>query len=644
MQNTISDAYSLMGTTDRVAITHGSCFPAMNYETFVGSPFSNASKKYINFLAQYGFNGNQLGPNGDLQKNNISPYNSSALTENRLFIDLEVLSTDSFANILSKNDLSRLMDKPEKDNKNYVYSDFEKANELYDKAILKSYKNLVSQAGLGRAKAIDFYKEFSAYLKANNDEKMNSTQEEAVFKMLSNKYGTDDFSKWDNELDENLLVLVKDGDEDAKSRYRKLTQEYRKEINLHQFEQFILDKQIKENKEFREVIGFKYISDLLVGCSKMDYWRNKDAFVEGYQLGAAGGDTAVQAWGVPVLNPRKMFVGEDELGVAGEFLKNKINHALEYCENIRIDHVMGLIEPFVVENASLVYDEKGNIINDENNPVNATYMSKMKSKNGEPLDDYKNYSSDFINNDGSVSYFSKVMNKIVLPTLKEHGLENSDPIWEDICSQPEAFNKVYYENLHLPSLDQLEWSKVEGKSDKNWSLVGSHDSIPAMNMVKRDWTRNSEFWNPLYLAGYLHKDGDRISEGKAFCEKIDSDDKELVKAKFSELMTAKKFQISFADILGIVDKEVVYNVGGVARDANWKLRISPDFEQKYYENLASEEPTALNIPEVLKVALHAKLDELKNMTNNDDFELNKLDAQFMPIINELAHYEAILKE
>ena len=120
--------------------------------------------------------------------------------------------------------------------------------------------------------------------------------------------------------------------------------------------------------------------------------------------------------------------------------------------------------------------------------------------------------------------------------------------------------------------------------------------------------------------------------------------KELVKAKFAELLTTKKFEISFADLLGITDENVVYNVGGTDNDENWKLRITPDYIEKYYENLASDNPTALNIPEILKIALNAKLDMLKNLCPGDKEKRAELDRKFQPVIEKLGYYEAVLKE
>ena len=52
-----NEAYEAIGAKERVAITHGSCFPAMNRDTYIGSPYGKASKEYIKFLSLYGFNG-----------------------------------------------------------------------------------------------------------------------------------------------------------------------------------------------------------------------------------------------------------------------------------------------------------------------------------------------------------------------------------------------------------------------------------------------------------------------------------------------------------------------------------------------------------------------------------------------------------
>jgi len=119
---------------------------------------------------------------------------------------------------------------------------------------------------------------------------------------------------------------------------------------------------------------------------------------------------------------------------------------------------------------------------------------------------------------------------------------------------------------------------------------------------------------------------------------------ERIKAKFAELfLTCKKVQISFADFFGI-DK--TYNMAGTENSQNWKLRLNSDYEDDYYRNLASNNPTAINMPEILKIAVQAKSDR-----NNLDFAReNQTDIskennpEVQELINNLEKYEQILKE
>lgn len=640
LRYTINRAYDAMGTKERVAITHGSCFPALERDTYIGSPYGKSAQEYTKFLMLYGFNGNQLGPGGELESNYEgivpSPYNSSAFAKNRLFIDLHALTTEMYGRILPKDTYIAITRTPEKTNRNFVQTNFAEAEKIYDYALEESYNNFIKLQQQGEPRVESLGREYSEFLTRNN----RRLTDEGVFKMLSKEYGTDVFEQWDNPVDKDLIRLCKKNVPEALERYNQILSDYDNEIEVYKFSQFIATKQIKDNQKWRKVVGFKYINDLLVGCSKMDYWRCRDAFIDGYQLGAPQ-DGNPQAWDIPPLNPRKLFT-QDGLGPAGQFLRDKIDYALEFCENLRIDHVMGLIEPFVIENSSLVFDQDKNLINNPyQNPVNGKYISQMNSE-GRALDDYKNYSCEYVHSDGSKTYHSNIMNKIVLPALKEHGINPQDAVWEDLCSQPEAFRKVFYDDLHLPGISQLEFSKAQESPKNNWYLVGSHDSIPAQKMIKRDWTKNSDAWNPLYLAGYLNMDSTRAAQRDEYCRKIDSNDKELVKAKFAELMTNEKFQISFADLLGITG--TVYNLGGTKNDTNWKERIPENYLDNYYENLSSDNPTAINIPEVLKIALQAKIDmEIANSDrpNQIRFEINE---RYKPLLDDLQRYADILKE
>ena len=129
--------------------------------------------------------------------------------------------------------------------------------------------------------------------------------------------------------------------------------------------------------------------------------------------------------------------------------------------------------------------------------------------------------------------------------------------------------------------------------------------------------------------------------------KIESDNMERLKAKFAELFTSSdKIQISFADFFGI---KKVYNYGGKSSKTNWKLRLNKNYEDEYYKNLSSDNPTAINLPEILKLAVRAKMDMLivahaKSNPYDIDMFRKSLNSKMQPLLNRLDKFAGIFKE
>ncbi len=625
-QDTLQKAFDYLGIKEMALIMHGASFPVESQDFGVGSPYSKNAQDVIKLEMLHGFNNNQLGPNGKLSKADVSPYKSTVFARNELFIDLKALKNDEYANILgdkSTNNLLSLLEiKYKNDGKNYAYSKFYDAFENYDIALNTAYDNFQKKLYDKDEKALKLNSEFNEF-KQNNK---NRLMKEGLFKVLSKTYGSGDFRVWDNPTDKNLVNLLRKRDPEAIERYNYLTAKFKKEINVYKFEQFIADKQIKENKEFRKENNFKYISDMLVGFSECDEWINKDAFLENWRLGCPNGGTyGPQMWDVPVLDPNKLFNEDGSLGIAGKLLKEKIDRALEDCENVRIDHALGLIDPYV-------YDE-----------------DTVEIINGKLSDKFRAGNISHLGLDPNCNY-KQIIEKIILPSMKEHGLEPQDAVWEDLSNNDGTwFNEVYKNKHNLPGITQLEFSRSEGSSRKNWALLGSHDSQPALKLLnEQEWARNHSAWEPQYLAGFLHWDKfERAQERDEFCQRIANNNLDRVKAKFAELfMNSEKIQISFADFFGL-DK--VYNYGGKNVDTNWKLRLSKDYEDAYYKNLSSDNPTALNLPEILKIAVKAQMDreyiQYKN-GGQGDAEKFKLDlkTKMQPLLERLDKFTAILKE
>lgn len=614
-ENALQPAFDYLGTEEVAMIVHGTSYPEKAQDLGVGSPYGKAAAKFIPFEILHGFNSNQLGPIGVIRDaQHISPYKSTVSTRNYLFTDLNDLTTDKYANVLSQSDIDSMIDYTDDNGKDYAYSDFPEAFSNYKYLMKIANKNFKQKLANNDPMAQKLNEEFVQFKK----EKGVDIYQDALFDVLTNEYKTMDFNKW-SELDKNLIQELKNQNPKAIDRYKKITTRSKDDFETYIFGQFILDKQIKENTKLRKDLNFKYISDLLVGFSKSDEWSHQDLFLKNWRMGCPnGGEYGPQLWNIPVLDPNKLFNDDGSLGDAGLYMKKKLDASLDNFENVRIDHALGLIDPYI-------YDK---------NSVNGNDFSHFRANNISYMPD--------IDPDGS---YKKVLNKIILPTLAEHGIDKDYPVWEDLCTDTQTFNEIYHEKNHLPGITQLEYMRAENSQDDgDWGLVGSHDSDSATKMIKKDWVKDHDAWNIFYLAGFLNSNPKRAKYRDSFCKQIAENDSDRIKAKFAELfLTCKKIQISFADFFGI-DK--TYNEGGKENDTNWKLRLNKDYEDSYYKNLSSERPTALNMPEILKIAVQAKADmnALKEAqrTGKEPQENNSPEVE--NILNNLDKYEKILKE
>ena len=614
-ENALQPAFDYLGTEEVAMIVHGTSYPEKTQDLGVGSPYGKTAAKFIPFEILHGFNSNQLGPIGVIRDaQHISPYKSTVSTRNYLFTDLNDLTTDKYANVLSQSDIDSMIDYTDDNGKDYAYSDFPEAFSNYKYLMKIANKNFKQKLANNDPMAQKLNEEFVQFKK----EKGVDIYQDALFDVLTNEYETMDFNKW-SELDKNLIQELKNQNPKAIDRYKKITTRSKDDFETYIFGQFILDKQIKENTKLRKDLNFKYISDLLVGFSKSDEWSHQDLFLKNWRMGCPnGGEYGPQLWNIPVLDPKKLFNDDGSLGDAGLYMKKKLDASLDNFENVRIDHALGLIDPYI-------YDK---------NAVNGNDFSHFRANNISYMPD--------IDPDGS---YKKVLNKIILPTLAEHGIDKDYPVWEDLCTDTQTFNEIYHEKNHLPGITQLEYMRAENSQDDgDWGLVGSHDSDPATKMIKKDWVKDHDAWNIFYLAGFLNSNPKRAKYRDSFCKQIAENDSDRIKAKFAELfLTCKKIQISFADFFGI-DK--TYNEGGKENDTNWKLRLNKDYEDSYYKNLSSERPTALNMPEILKIAVQAKADmnALKEAqrTGKEPQENNSPEVE--NILNNLDKYEKILKE
>lgn len=643
-ERTMNEAFDYLGIKNRALIVHGSSFPSKKttdnkqlnhkyYQTsmngtnpYIGSPY--LSKDFTDFVKLNGFNAIQLGPNGKLNKRDTSPYHASVFAKNELFLNYDVLKNDNYANILPENDLKAIDIIKLKTRENYELTDFDEAKAISKILTKRAFANFNKALSNGNVNAIELNKEFNRF-KQENDYWI---EKDSVFRLLSDIHGSDNFAKWDNELDKNLISLISKGDEAAIARYNQIKNkpQSKEKIEEYKFIQFLINKQEKEDKVNRKNDGISYIGDLLVGFSYADEWANPDAFLKDWRLGCPNGgkNGGPQLWNIAVLNPQTLFNEDGTLGVSGKLLKHKIERTLEGVENIRVDHVMGLVDPYIYKSSSVRDD--GTI------DVSArSYLSHLHD-----IDPRGNY--------------TKIMHDILLPSLREHNIEPKSVVWEDLGSQSSTFQDVFYngkyfdttgekvfEDEKLTGIMYSKGNKMEGIQGIQYSFMATHDNEPSAQLLQQSWIYSNEGWNPMYLAGYLippYNDEQRKKSEK-FCKDIEQNQELRLKAKYAELFRGTpNIQIMFSDFFGI-DK--IYNQGGQENSNNWKLRINSDYEDTYHKSLITGEEPAMNMPELLQIAVNSKagLSIMKGEKSEQEAvsEISNLNSR-------LNHWNEILKE
>ncbi len=148
-----------------------------------------------------------------------------------------------------------------------------------------------------------------------------------AFCLLRDKYGTPDFSQWDE-----FSVFTEE-------KANQICEEYKREAELVRFVQYFLDKQLREVRNYAHEHSVVLKGDIPIGISRtsVDAWVDPDLFNMDCQAGAPPDDFSVlgQNWGFPTYNWERM--SQDGF----QWWKNRMRKMAEYFDLYRIDHILG---------------------------------------------------------------------------------------------------------------------------------------------------------------------------------------------------------------------------------------------------------------------------------------------------------------
>lgn len=340
----------------------------------------------------------------------------------------------------------------------------------------------------------------------------------------------------------------------------------------------------------------------------MESWVNQKLFLKRKSIGCPPDyfSKTGQRWGFPYYDPEKIFNKDGSLGEAGKIIQQKYEeYFASFPGGIRIDHIIGLIDPFIYTNSSkkMTASNSGRIY--------SIFSGKYKKKND---DEYAN-----------------ILTKIIIPAAKKHGLSKDAIICEDLGDRNLPTERVM-KKLGLSGISVTQFDHRGAKApERNLIMPGSHDNQSFLEFVEdlfnfgNDKDKKARFLKKTkYLAEDTAPKGAAKEEVKQYLKDIRTNKSKFIAASFAELFTspAKRVQIFFADFWGLGK---TYNRPGTTT-GNWALRLEETFEDDYYK--AVPQGKAPNFADAVSTAL-----KQRGLDKGNEQLIKDLDAS-AKILNE----------
>ena len=581
----------------------------------IGSLLSKFSKEvFTPFLVSHGFKKIQQEPNYVRRITDPSPYDPISTAKNIYMIPLEKLASDEYGMLLSKSTLDNIIKRKEAENNsnrvNYKNIDKEynlALNEAYTRFKMRQSSNLVDSTYLYMSEK---NKSLNKSL-INDFEKFKAIKEEeleapAFYEILTRLYQEEDWTAWD-EVDRNLF-----NDKNYAWRIDEIRRMYSEEIDFFMFKQWLAEREIGKTNSHNKKLGINIVADTPIAFSPAEQWANQDLFLEELVLGCPPDYYSKngQRWDFAILDPKKVFNPDGSLGKGGEFLKKRYEAIFESSPGgVRIDHLIGLIDPFV-------YKKSESKMNDFNSG------RLYSSPHIDILKDYTKFTE---------AEFTAIFDKIIFPAAEKFGITRDNIICEDLGYITDNVKKVIQKlDLTGMSLTQFGYSGYDAPA-RNMIMLGGHDNKSYIEYTDEIFTQAQNLGQGrdrfMFRTHILGSDTAVPNEDvNQYRENIRSDKSKFIGASFAELFTspAKKVQIFFTDFFGIGK---TYNVPGT-KEGCWELRTPENFEDLYYENL--KKGTAFNAPEAIARAIRQKGTDFSN--------------QHTKLLRKLDYFARILKD
>ena len=313
------------------------------------------------------------------------------------------------------------------------------------------------------------------------------------------------------------------------------------------------------------------------------------------------------------MDPEKLFLPDGSLGEAGILMKSLYRKLFEENRGgVRIDHTIGLIDPWVYKDGfKPLYEEGGGRLysSPELEDLKQYAIPKMEDIDETVLPDEEMRVKTL--SEEQLARYALFLEKIVIAAACESGLDKDSIICEDLGSTThpvvEVMKRTGLQGMRVTPFadpnDPKHPYRCKNIPHESWAMVGTHDNQPLLNWTESIVYTHTSYLHALNLMEDLWPD---ISEHEKeeMVVRMTKDAKFLAFIKYVELFASKadNIQIFFSDLFGFKE---VYNIPGTSEENNnWALRIPVDYEEIYEENCANGR--AMELVSILKAAIEAR--------------------------------------
>ena len=576
----VSEALKVLDKDNLALIIHGSSFPSKQGEdTGFGTFNSEAGHELIDY-AHGIFNALQLGPAGKTKSDDASPYTGTIFSGNPLFIDLKQLTEKKWDNILSQETFEKVVaNNPRQNQGRTAYDYIQKAQIEALKEAWKNFKEI--HGGLFGS---PLKKDFEKFKKDN----ALWLDNDSLYEALSIENGSDFWYTWKNETDKKLMNPKSEEEKKAyAARIDEIKKNYEDEIEFYKFCQFVLEQQNEETKKFALSKGIKMIADRQVAFSDRDAWAYQSLFLDGWYLGCPPDYFSKdgQAWGFPVMDPDKMFNADGSLGEGGILMKNLYKKMFkENPGGVRIDHIVGLIDPWVYKAGKKPMPEQGagRLYSSPEHPELSRYAIARNEDLDWTLESDKEKRVKTLSEE-QIKLYGRLIKKIVIAAAKECGMDKNAIVCEDLgtlTNPVDAVMKKYeLQGMRLTQFVVPEKPehpyRCKNITEHVWNMVGTHDNLPISMWAESMINTHEGYLHAKNLVEDLFAEADNKDD---IIVRLTQDKEYLRFVKLTEIFASKarNVQIFFTDFFQIND---VYNRPGTSGDQNWSLRLPNNYKE-----------------------------------------------------------------